>query len=149
VLDECVADWDHLPADARRRISLVSVPMDDLVKNATIINAAQGYADVVTQKSLAEGFGLTVTEAMWKGRAVVGAAVGGIQDQITDGLDGLLIEDPADLDAFAKALQRLFQEPDLAPELGQAAHRRVLANYLDDRHLASTVDLLTFLLRAL
>jgi trehalose synthase len=146
VLDECVADWHHLPAAVRNRISLVSVPMDDLLKNATIINAVQGYADVVTQKSLAEGFGLTVTEAMWKRRPVVGAAVGGIQDQITDGQDGLLIEDPTDLDAFAKALQRLFREPDLAHELGHAAHRRVLVNYLDDRHLASTVDLLTYLI---
>jgi trehalose synthase len=148
VLDECVADWHELPAAARSRISLVSVPMDDLVKNATIINAVQGYADIVTQKSLAEGFGLTVTEAMWKGRPMVGAAVGGIQDQITDGQDGLLIEDPTDLDAFAKALRRLFREPDLAHELGHAAHRRVLANYLDDRHLASTVDLLAYLLAA-
>jgi trehalose synthase len=91
VLDECVAAWRQ-PTAARRRISLVSVPMDDLVKNATIINAVQGHADVVTQKSLAEGFGLTVTEAMWKGRPVLGAAVGGIQDQITDGQDGLLID---------------------------------------------------------
>jgi trehalose synthase len=146
VLDECVLAWHQLPTAARRRTSLVSVPMDDLVKNATIINAVQGYADVVTQKSLAEGFGLTVTEAMWKGRPVLGAAVGGIQDQITDGQDGLLIEDPTDLGAFATALRQLFREPDLAHELGHAAHRRVLANYLDDRHLASTVDLLTYLL---
>jgi trehalose synthase len=146
VLDECVADWHQLPAAARSRISLVSVPMDDLVKNATIINAVQRHADVITQKSLAEGFGLTVTEAMWKGRPIIGAAVGGIQDQITDGQDGLLIEDPTDLDAFARALRRLFREPDLAHELGHAARRRVLGNYLDDRHLANTVDLLTYLL---
>jgi trehalose synthase len=145
VLNECVAYWHELPASARSRISLVSVPMDDLVKNATIINAVQGYADVVTQKSLAEGFGLTVTEAMWKGRPILGSAVGGIQDQITDGRDGLLIKDPTDLDAFAKALRRLFREPALACELGHAARRRVLANYLDDRHLASTVDLLAHL----
>lgn len=149
VLDECVTDWRQLPASARSQTSLVSVPMDDLVKNATIINAVQGYADVVTQKSLAEGFGLTVTEAMWKGRPIVGAAVGGIQDQITDGQDGLLIEDATDLDAFAKALRRLFREPDLAHELGHAAHRRVLADYLDDRHLARTVDLLAYLVGAL
>jgi trehalose synthase len=145
VLNECVAYWHGLPASARNRISLVSVPMDDLVKNATIINAVQGYADVVTQKSLAEGFGLTVTEAMWKGRPILGSAVGGIQDQITDGQDGLLIKDPTDLDAFAKALRRLFREPGLAHELGHSAHRRVLTNYLDDRHLASTVDLLAHL----
>jgi trehalose synthase len=148
VLSECVAHWHELPAAARSRISLVSVPMDDLVKNATIINAVQGYSDVVTQKSLAEGFGLTVTEAMWKGRPVLGSAVGGIQDQITDGQDGLLVKDPTNLDEFAKALRRLFREPGLAYELGHAAHRRVQANYLDDRHLASTVDLLTHLLAA-
>jgi trehalose synthase len=148
VLEECAAHWHRLPAAARSRISLVSVPMDDVEENATIINAVQGYADVVTQKSLAEGFGLTVTEAMWKGRPLVGTAVGGIQDQVTDGQDGLLIEDASDLDAFAKALRRLFEEPGLAIELGHAAHRRVLTNYLDDRHLANVVDLLAHLLAA-
>src|SRR5207247_8089449 len=66
-------------------------------------NALQRHADVVVQKSLAEGFGLTVTEAMWKGRAVVAGRVGGIRDQIEDGVSGILV-DPRDLTAFGNAI---------------------------------------------
>ena len=73
--------------------------MDDIDENATIVNALQRHAAVVVQKSLAEGFGLTVTEPMWKGRAVVASRVGGIQDQITQEKDGLLLDDPTDLGA--------------------------------------------------
>ena len=56
--------------------------MDDPVENAIVINALQRHAAVVVQKSLAEGFGLTVAEAMWKTRPVVATAVGGIVDQV-------------------------------------------------------------------
>ena len=69
--------------------------MDDVDENAAMVNALQRRADVVVQKSIAEGFGLTVAEAMWKRRPVVGTRVGGIQDQIVDGESGLLIDDPA------------------------------------------------------
>ena len=77
--------------------------MDDVDENAIIVNALQRHAAVVVQKSLVEGFGLTVTEAMWKGRPVVASKVGGIQDQITDGRDGLLVDDPYDIEGFAAA----------------------------------------------
>src|SRR5664280_2385594 len=69
---------------------------------------------IVVQKSLVEGFGLTVTEAMWKSRPMIASAVGGIQDQIVDRRDGLLITDPTDLDVFAGALVTLLDSPDLA-----------------------------------
>ena len=78
--------------------------MDDPEENAAIVNALQRHAAVVVQKSLAEGFGLTVAEAMWKGRPVVASAVGGIQDQIEDGVTGVLLDDPRDLAAFGAAL---------------------------------------------
>ena len=74
------------------------------------------------QKSLVEGFGLTVTEAMWKGRPVIASGVGGIQDQIVDGRDGLLIADPHDLEAFAATLRQVLANPGLADRLGSAAH---------------------------
>ena len=81
------------------RIHLASIPMDDVDENAIIINALQRHAYLIVQKSLVEGFGLTVTEAMWKAKPVIASCVGGIQDQIVDGRDGLLIADPSDLDA--------------------------------------------------
>jgi len=100
----------------------------------------------VVQKSLVEGFGLTVTEAMWKARPVLASRVGGIQDQITDGEDGLLLPDPADLDAFGECLQRLVDDPELATGLGRAAHARVRDQSLGDRHLEQYVELFEALL---
>ena len=69
-------------------------------ENAIIVNGVQRHATVVVQKSLVEGFGLTVTEAMWMSRPVVASAVGGIQDQIADGKEGLLLPDLHDLLRF-------------------------------------------------
>ena len=71
------------------------------------MSALQRHATVVVQKSLAEGFGLTVAEAMYKGRPVIGVTVGGIADQISDGVTGVLLPDPADLTAFADRLAEL------------------------------------------
>ena len=92
VLAEVEAAWTELPRRLRRRVHLAVLPMDDPDENAVIVNALQRRADVVAQKSLAEGFGLTVAEAMWKGRPVVASAVGGIQDQIEDGRTGYLVD---------------------------------------------------------
>ena len=71
VLEETEAAWRELPPRVRRRVHLALLPMDDADENAVIVNALQRRADVVVQKSLAEGFGLTVSEAMWKARPVV------------------------------------------------------------------------------
>ena len=88
VLEETEAAWRELPPRVRRRVHLALLPMDDADENAVIVNALQRRADVVVQKSLAEGFGLTVSEAMWKARPVVASDVGGIRDQIEDGVTG-------------------------------------------------------------
>jgi trehalose synthase len=140
VLADCRARWSSLPYSIRARIHIACVPMDDVDENATIVNALQRHAHVVVQKSLAEGFGLTVTEAMWKARPVVASRVGGIQDQIVNDRDGLLI-DPDDLDGLAVAMSRLLQEPGLAGRLGYAGRSRVQEYFLGDRHLAQYVDL--------
>ena len=124
VLAECLAQWQALPAAARARVLLVTLPLDDVEENAAMVNAIQRHAQVVVQKSLAEGFGLTVAEGMWKGRPVVGSAVGGILDQITDGT-GILLPDPADLAAFGSAVRRLLDNPGDAEahgQSGQGAH---------------------------
>ncbi len=141
VLAECRDLCLRLPDGVRDRVHLASIPMDDADENAVIVNALQRHATVVVQKSLVEGFGLTVTEAMWKARPVVASRLGGIQDQITDGQDGLLVDDPHDLDEFADVLSRVVEEPALAARLGAAAHVRVLSEFLGDRHLGQYVDL--------
>jgi trehalose synthase len=141
VLDECVAAWKAMPADVRATASLVTLPMDDLEANGAAVNAVQRHARVVAQKSLREGFGLTVSEAMWKGTPVVGSAVGGIQDQIRDGIDGLLVADPTDLGDFAEAVASLLADPERARAMGEAAHERVRDNFLADRDLGQWMEL--------
>jgi trehalose synthase len=130
VLAEVIGAWRQLPVAMRRRIHLASIPTDDIDENAAIVNALQRYATVIVQKSLHEGFGLTVTEAMWKCRPLIASAVGGIQDQIEDGVQGILLEDPSDPREFAAALERLLADPREARRMGERGHARVIARYL-------------------
>jgi trehalose synthase len=147
VLAECQEEWRNLPTAIRSRVHLACIPMDDPDENALIVNALQRHAAVVVQKSLVEGFGLTVTEAMWKDCAVVASKLGGIQDQITDGQDGLLVKDPSDIGEFVEVLSQPLADLALADRLGEAAHARVLEDYVGDRHLARYVGLFADLVR--
>jgi trehalose synthase len=121
--------------------------MDDADENAVMVNALQRRADIVVQKSLAEGFGLTVSEAMWKGAAVVASRVGGIQDQIQDGRTGVLV-DPLDLPAFGAAVTALLADPHRAQRMGEAAQIEVRDHFLGARHLGQYVELLERVLGA-
>jgi trehalose synthase len=135
VLQECRDAWRRLPHHARRRVTLACLPMADSEENAIIVNALQRHAAVVTQKSLAEGFGLTVSEAMYKRRPVIASAVGGILDQIVDGESGVLLPDPTDLHAFAAAVAATLADPGRARALGERAHDRVVERFLPDTQL--------------
>jgi trehalose synthase len=146
VLAEVRALHASLDAGVRERIHLVSLPMEDVEENAAIVNAIQRRSDVVVQKSLAEGFGLTVAEAMWKSRPVVASARGGIQDQIVDGESGVLLGDPEDLGAYAEAVLALLAESSRAEAIGAAAHERVRTEFLGTRHLIQYLNLLEGLL---
>jgi trehalose synthase len=146
VLAECRTLWRDQPPAVRERIHLVALPMDDVDENAHLVNALQRRASVVVQKSLVEGFGLTVTEAMWKGRPVVASALGGIKDQVIDGVSGLLLPDPADMDAFALTLRRPLEDGELAAQLGAGARQRVLDRFLGDRHLIQYAELFAALI---
>jgi trehalose synthase len=141
VLDEVTASWRGLPGGIRRRVHLVSLPMDDREENAAMVNALQRRPQVVVQKSLAEGFGLTVLEAMWKARPVVASGVGGIRDQIVDGESGILIEDPRDLAAFGSAILDLLHDARRAAQMGTAARLRVMEGFLGVRKLVHYLDL--------
>jgi trehalose synthase len=147
VLRSSIAAWGALPTESRRRIHLAILPMDDLDENALMVNALQRHARIITQKSLAEGFGLTVAEAMWKARPVVASRVGGIQDQIVHGETGLLLDDPRDLAAFGGAITELLEDPSGAEEMGRAARERVRDRFLSVRSLLDYLDLIDNVLR--
>jgi trehalose synthase len=142
VLAETETAWRELPADVRRRVHLALLPMDDADENAVMVNALQRRADIVVQKSLAEGFGLTVAEAMWKGRPVVASAVGGIQDQIEDGVSGVLLDDATDLGSYGDAVVGLLSDGARAQSIGHAAQERVRNEFLPVRSLMQYLDLI-------
>src|SRR5262249_14408850 len=145
VYGECLLQWHALPAAVRSRVLLVTLPLDDIDENAAMVNALQRHAAVITQESLAEGFGLTVAEGMWKGRPVVGSAIGGIADQIAEGT-GILLPDPRDLAAFGAAVRRLLDHQAEAARMGLAGQAYIRENYVGDRHLLRYAQLFTGLI---
>ena len=144
VFGECLSAWESLPRESRRRVRLVNLPMEDVDENAAMVNAIQRHATVIVQKSLMEGFGLTVAEGMWKGRAVIASRVGGIIDQIESGT-GLLLEDPADLVEFGSTLTTLLADPTEIAQLGLRARRHVLDHFIGDEHLEEYAQLIDWL----
>ena len=142
VLNQVMLAWRALSHSDRNRIHLASLPMADVEENAAIVNALQRHAAIIVQKSIHEGFGLTVTEAMWKGRPIVASKVGGITEQINDGVEGLLLRDPTDAVEFGAALRRLLEHPDEAARLGAAAKKRAGEEFIGFRHLLDYADLL-------
>jgi trehalose synthase len=131
-----------LAGDARDRVHVVSVPIEDREENAAVVNAIQRRADVFVRKSFSEGFGLSIAESMWKRTPVVASRVGGLQDLILDGESGVLIDDPNDLEAFAGAIDRIVGDPDHRAALGEAGRRRVEEHFLISRHLARYLELI-------
>ena len=140
VLADVRERWRRLPPPARARVHLACLPLTSPDENAAMVNAIQRQAAVVVKKSLQEGFGLGVTEAMWKARPVVASAVGGHLEQIQHLHNGLLVEDPADVGAFGDAIVKLLREPPLAARFGQTARERVRALFLNDRHFVRWVE---------
>jgi trehalose synthase len=102
------------------------------------VNAFQSQADVIVQKSLREGFGLTVTEAMWKVRPVIAGNVGGIPLQVEDGRTGFLIGSPEEA---ADRAVRILQDPELAKRLGRAGKERARELFLTPRLLRDWLEL--------
>jgi trehalose synthase len=141
VLDQARAYFEGLDGEGRERVHLAALPMDDLAENAAIVNALQRRAEVVVQKSIAEGFGLTVAEGMWKARPVVASRIGGIQDQIADGETGVLLDDPADLRAYGEAVRGLLDDPERARTIGREAQERVRDEFLAVRSLMQYIEL--------
>lgn len=119
---------------------LVNVGQNDL-----LVNALQRRSDVIIQKSLKEGFGLTVTEALYKGTPVVGSNIGGIVHQIKPGFNGYL-HDPLDYSSFADSIVKILKDGELRRKLGDNGRRYVTENFLITRLLADWLDLFTAVL---
>ena len=118
--------------DIRVLSTLDRLSRDDLTHSLEV-NAFQAGSDVVVQKSTREGFGLVVTEAMWKCAPVVGGRVGGIVHQIEDGTNGYLV---SDADECAERVIALLENPDQRREMGERARETVRERFLTPRHLA-------------
>ena len=124
--------YDSLLKAREDRIIVLSV------QDTALVNALQRRAAVVLQKSTREGFGLTVTEAMWKGAAVIGGNVGGIRYQIDDGVNGFLV---SSVEEAAQRLVQLLKDQDLRRRLGQKARESVRRRFLLTRSFEEHLDL--------
>jgi trehalose synthase len=147
VFRECMARRAALQDRVRRRVHLATLATNDPAENAIVTNALQRHATVVCQKSLAEGFGLTVAEAMWKSRPVIATAVGGIVDQIRGPGSGVLIEDPNDVGSFSRALRTLLLDRSRARRIGTNARTAARRHLLTDLHLLRYAALISSLSR--
>jgi len=110
-------------------------------ENNLLVNVLQRSSAVLIQKSLREGFGLTVTEGLWKGRPVVASRVGGIPLQIEDEKDGFLVE-PEDIDVCADRVIRILKDPEMAEAMGRAGKETVRSKFLITRLLGDYLDLI-------
>jgi trehalose synthase len=115
------------------------------VENDILVNVLQRSSAVVVQKSTREGFGLTVTEALWKGKSVVASNVGGIPLQIEDGVSGFLV-DPDDEEGFAERIIEVLKNPALGEELGAKGKKTVKDKFLITRLVSDYLNVLNELL---
>lgn len=113
--------------------------------NDILVNAIQRFSTVIIQKSIREGFSLTVTEALWKGKPVVGSDVGGIPIQIKNGKNGFLV-DPQNFEECADKIVELLKHPSLIKEMGEKGKEHVKENFLITRLMSDYLNLLTELL---
>ena len=107
-------------------------------QDGALVNALQRRAAVVLQKSIREGFGLTVSEAMWKGTPVIGGNVGGIRYQIEDGVSGFLVDT---VEEAADRIVRLLKDGELRDHMGKQARETVREQFLLTRYLEQYIDL--------
>jgi trehalose synthase len=148
VLDELRAGHGDLPAEVQADVAIIALPMEDLDENALIVNALQRVSTIVVQNSLREGFGLTITEAMWKGVPVLSNSRScGPRQQLRDGVDGRLVGDPEDADGLAKALLSMLRHPERLRRWGRSAERQVHDHFLTYNQISHWIRLLDMLTR--
>jgi trehalose synthase len=131
VLKTLRAGYVELEPDVRDDVALLTLPMESRKANALMVNALQSCSDIVAQNSLREGFGLTVTEAMWKRTPILGSARAcGVRLQVRDGVDGVLVDDPEDPEALAEAMHQMLADEGRLDAWGNNAQRRAYDEFL-------------------
>lgn len=130
VLDELRKDYAALPPAVQKDIALLALPMASRKENALMVNVLQRCASLVVQNSIREGFGLTVTEAMWKRTPVLGSNACGVRLQIRNDLEGRINPEPEDPDTIADLLDEMLQAPHIREIWGSRAQRRVYDEFL-------------------
>ncbi|MGK7312020.1 MAG: glycosyltransferase [Candidatus Longimicrobiales bacterium M2_2A_002] len=143
VIEELREAYTALDDEMKHDIAMIALPMEDRSNNALMVNALQRSSTVVVQNSLREGFGLTITEAMWKRIPVLSntRAVGPRQ-QITHACDGWLVDDPEDPSQIADALDYLLNDRVERAALARTAQRRAHDQFMIFSQLADWFDLL-------
>ncbi|MBN1364611.1 MAG: glycosyltransferase [Syntrophaceae bacterium] len=142
VLRQIQQRYAALDPKLRNDVAIVFLPMKSHKENSLIVNAMQRCASIIVQNSLQEGFGLTVTEAMWKRKAVLGTTACGIRRQIRDGIDGVLISDPENPAEIADKLGLLLNNSLRRYKMGRNGQRRVYDYYLIFRQMSGYINLL-------
>jgi trehalose synthase len=148
-LDLCIDEHDTASLAARSQVHIGVIEQCGTDEHDQAVRVLQSAADIIVQKSVQEGFGLTVTEAMLRGKPVIATAVGGIPLQLQDGLNGILVEPDADDETWATRLDVLAADAELRSQLGTRARADVLHRHTVDRQLTMVVEGVARLLSAM
>lgn len=147
VFEELKAAYLDLEPSIQDDIAIVALPMVSLEENALMVNALQRASSIVVQNSIREGFGLTITEAMWKHVPILSnARACGPRQQVRDGLDGRMVEDPEDEEALAEAISSMLDDPLARDAWGRSSQRRVHQEFLVFSQLRAWFRLIEHLL---
>ena len=130
VFSEICSLWHDLPPEIQRDVAIITLPMTSRRVNSLMVNALQRCSTIVAQNSLQEGFGLTVTEAMWKRRPVLGTHAAGIREQVTDRVHGRLTPQAEDVEAIAHTIHEMLNAEEERRRWARNARRRVSERYL-------------------
>jgi trehalose synthase len=131
VLDEIRTVYRDLDGEVQQDVAIIALPMHDLIENALIVNALQRVSSIIVQNSLREGFGLTITEAMWKSVPVLtNSRACGPRQQVRDGVEGRLIRNPENASQVAGALRSMLSQTRKLEHWGLNGQRRVHDHFL-------------------
>jgi trehalose synthase len=130
VFNEICSLWHNLPPEIQQDVAILTLPMTSRRVNALMVNALQRCSTIVAQNSLQEGFGLTVTEAMWKRRPVMGTHAAGLREQVKDGVHGRRTPRAEDPKSIAHTIHEMLSAEEERKTWARNARRRVSERYL-------------------